>query len=181
MKKVLSCLLAVALMLCAVVSVSAEISPEGSISDKYIIIDTIPVPDKGGESTPEVDAPGKVQVDSGEEVTLTANPKDGYKFDHWEFSTGDFDIISGKITDSVLVIKPKGDVNIRVYAHFSPIDTPPTEPTTKPVEKPDPDPSSPITGEGLFAGDGIVVCAASSVVLLAAFAVVVVLKKKENA
>ncbi len=175
MKKVLSCLLAVALMLCAVVSVSAEISPEASITDKYIIIDTIPVPDKGGVSTPEVDAPGKVQVDSGEEVTLTATPKDGYKFDHWEFATGDFDIVSGKITDSVLVIKPKGDVNIRVYAHFSPIDAPTTEPTTKPVHDPSDDPNSPTTG------DGLMVCAASATVMLAAFAVVVVLKKKQNA
>ncbi len=172
MKKVISLLIAVLLMACAVVSVSAEISPTAPIVDDSIVIDAVPVPDYAGTCTPDVKNPIEYIIGEDGKVTLVASSMEGFKFTHWEFITGEFDIISGSLTSSTIVILPKGDDDIRAYAHFVEEDVPVTEPSSKPVVKPDDGTQSPTTGQNntaLFVG--------ASAVLMLAFAVVVLKKK----
>ena len=174
MKKVVSLLIAVLLMACAVVSVSAEISPTApTIVKATIIIDAVVVPDNAGSVTPNIDKPFEYEVNSDGTVKLVASSMDGFKFTHWEFITGDFDIIEGTLTSPVLVIKPTGDANVRAEAHFVKEDAsvPATEPDSKPPVKPDDGDKSPTTG------DSTPVVVVSAVLLMAAVATVVLKKK----
>lgn len=174
MKKVVSLLIAVLLMACAVVSVSAEISPTApTIVKDTIIIDAVVVPDNAGTVDPSIDNPFEFEVNSDGTVKLVASSMEGFKFSHWEFIAGEFDIIEGSLTSPVLVIKPKGDTNVRAEAHFVKVDdtTPSTEPDSKPAVKPDDDDKSPTTG------DITPVVAVSAVVLMAGIAAVVLKKK----
>ncbi len=175
MKRVVSILVALLLMCCAVASVSAEISPIGTTAKDQIIIDAIPVPDIAGNATPDINNPGKVEINSGEVITLTATPKDGYKFSHWEFAYGEFDIIEGSTTTPTIVIKPTGNDDVRAYAHFVKEGEDVTVPSSGTVPKPDDGPTSPTTGE-----NSIVYVACASAVMVA-LAVVIVLKKKQTA
>ncbi len=176
MKKVISLIIALMLICCAVGSVSAEISPTASVGMVYIKVDAVPVPEDGGTVTPNINNPGKVEVTSGEYITLTATPSDGYEFDRWEVVYGDFEIIEGDLSSPVLVIKPYGDSNIRVYAHYIKVGEEPSIPDdTKPGEKPDDSTQSPPTG---YAAP---VCAAVGSVVLMAIGALVVFKKKANA
>ena len=172
MKKVVSLLIAVLLMACAVVSVSAEISPTAPIVDKTITIDAIAVPDNAGTVIPGVDAPVEYIVGSDGTVKLVASSMDGFKFTHWEFVTGEFDIVEGSLTSSTIVILPKGDSDIHAYAHFDKEDADVTEPTSKPAVKPDDDNKAPTTGEPV-----VLSAVASAVVLMLGFAVVAMKKK----
>lgn len=173
MKKVVSLLIAVLLMACAVVSVSAEISPTApTFVDKTIVIDAIAVPDNAGSVTPDVDNPVEYIAGSDGTVKLVASSMEGFKFSHWEFVTGEFDIIEGSLTSSTIVILPKGDVNIRAYANFVEEGAEITEPSSTPVEKPDDDDKSPTTGDA-----APVFFVASAVVLMLGFAVVALKKK----
>lgn len=180
MKRVVSILVALLLMCCAIASVSAEISPTASTAKDQIIIDAIPVPDIAGNATPDINNPGKVEINSGEVITLTATPKDGYKFSHWEFAFGEFDIIEGSITSSTIVIKPTGNDDVRAYAHFVKEGEDVTVPSSGTVPKPDKDPTSPTTGETLMANNSVVyiTCASMAAILCA---VVIALKKKQTA
>lgn len=175
MKKIISLvLIAVLLCVCTVVSVSAEISPTAPIVDKTIIVDATPVPSHGGTATPTVDDPYVHVVGSDDTVTLVATPNDGWKFTHWEFVTGDYDIIEGSLTSSTITILPKGDADIHSYAYFveEGETVPSTEPQSKPPVTPDDNDKSPTTGDitpVLFAG--------SAVVLMLGFAVIALKKK----
>ena len=172
MKKAISLIIATLLMVCGVVSVSAEISPTASVVDKTIIIDAIPVPDHAGDATPGIDAPVEYIVGSDGTVTLIASSNDGFKFTHWEFATGDFDIIEGSLTSSTIVILPKGDSNIRAYAYFVDEDADVTEPSSKPAVKPDDDDKAPTTGDVTP-----VFFVAGAVVMMLGFAVIALKKK----
>ncbi len=180
MKKVLSIIFALVLMCCAVASVSAEISPTASVPKDTIIIDAIPVPGEAGSTTPDINNPGKIEISSGEVVTLTATPSKGYKFSHWEFIFGEFEIIEGDLTTPTIVIKPTGSSNIRAEAHFVKEGVDPTAPSSKPVTTLPPDSTSPITGTANNGSDTAVILAMSAMILVSV-ATVVVLKKKENA
>lgn len=179
MKRVISILVALLLMCCAVASVSAEMSPTASTAKDQIIIDAIPVPDIAGNATPDINNPGKVEINSGEVVTLTATPKDGYKFSHWEFAFGEFDIVEGSITTSTIVIKPTGDDDIRAYAHFIKEGEDPTVPSSGTVLPPGTEVTSPTTGEFFFANNSVVYIACASMALVL-FAIVIVLKKEKT-
>lgn len=179
MKKVISLIVALILMICAVASVSAEISPHPTGPKDYIIVDAIPVPGEAGNATPGIDNPGKVEVSSGEVVTLTATPSKGYKFSHWEFTFGDFEWVEGDLTSPVIVIRPTGSSNIRAEAHFVKIDEDITTPSSKPVPPLPTDPTSPITGTD---NTGVVTAAVIGMsITLMAIVVAVVLKKKLDA
>lgn len=150
MKKAVSLLIALLLTVCGITCVSAEISPTASTVVKNVIsIDAVPVPDNAGTVTPNIDNPFEYEVGSDGTITLIASSFEGFKFSHWEFVTGEFEIIQGSLTSPTLVILPKGDVNIRAYAHF--IDAgssePVTEPDSKPVTPPDDGNLSPVTGD----------------------------------
>ena len=172
MKKIIALLVALLLMSCAVISVSAEVSPTAPIKDKYISIDAVAVPEGSGTVTPDIDNPVKYEVGTDGTVTLSASTIEGFKFSHWEFITGEFDIVEGSLTSPTLVILPKGDVNIRAYAHFIEEGEEPTVPESKPVEKPDDDKNSPTTGEATT-----VYAVMTAVVLMVGFAVVALKKK----
>ncbi|MBR3987928.1 MAG: LPXTG cell wall anchor domain-containing protein [Clostridia bacterium] len=174
MKKAISLLIAVLLMVCGIVSVSAEISPTASVVDTKITIDAIAVPEEGGTVTPSIKNPVEYIVGSDGTVTLIASSNDGFKFTHWEFITGEFDIIEGSLTSSTIVILPKGDTNIRAYAHFASEDAslPSTEPATKVPYEPDDDDKSPTTGD--FTP---VFFAAGAVVMMLGVAVLALKKK----
>jgi len=149
MKKVIVLLIAMLLMVCGIASVSAEVSPTASVVDTKITIDAVVVPDNAGTATPSIDEPFEYVVGSDGTVTLIASSNEGFKFVRWEFITGEFDIIEGSLTSSTIVILPKGDSNIRAYAHFAEEDAsiPATEPDSKPAVKPDPGTQSPTTGD----------------------------------
>lgn len=172
MKKVISCLIALTLLLCGLVSVSAEVSPSASTGDKIIIVDTVPCPPEAGDSTPSIDNSGKVEATGEEEVTLTATPKDGYKFDHWEFVFGDFTIVSGDLTTPVIVIRPTGDNDIRANAYFVKDGEESSDPSDGPTTPPDDGNESPVTGDPFF---GFAI--AGTAVLLVSVAAVVLRKK----
>ncbi len=181
MKKVLSIIFALVLMCCAVASVSAEISPTATLPQNTIIIDAIPVPGEAGSATPDINNPGKVEINSGEVITLTATPSKGYKFSHWEFIYGEFEIIEGDLTTPTIVIKPTGSSNIRAEAHFVKVDESVTTPSSKPVPTLPDDSTSPITGTANNGSDTAVLLAMGAVILVAAATVVVLKKKQTNA
>lgn len=173
MKKIVSLLIAVLLCVCAVVSVSAEVSPTApTIVDKTITVDAIAVPDNGGSVTPGVGEPIEYVIGSDGTVTLVASSMEGFKFSHWSFISGEFDIIEGSLTTSTIVILPKGDANIRAYANFVEEDAEVTEPDSQPVVKPDDSTQSPTTGQPVVA-----YAVVSAVVLMLGFAVVALKKK----
>ena len=172
MKKTIALLIAVLLMVCGVVSVSAEISPTASVVDTKITIDAIVVPDNAGTVNPDIKNPIEYIVGSDGTVTLIASTNDGFKFSHWEFSTGEFDIIEGSLTSSTIVILPKGDTNIRAYANFVEEDVDVTEPATKEPVKPDDGNESPHTGDLTPA-----FAVAGAVVVMLGFAVIALKKK----
>lgn len=173
MKKVVSLLIAVLLMACAVVSVSAEVSPTApTIVGSTISIDAVAVPENAGTVTPNIDNPVDYVVGSDGTVTLVASSMEGFKFSYWTFITGEFDIIEGSLTSSTIVILPKGDTNIRAYANFAEEGADVTVPDSKPVSKPDDGNKSPTTGEPVA-----VYAVAGAVVLMLGFAVVALKKK----
>lgn len=172
MKKVLSLMVVLALLVCGVVSVSAAKSPSPTIPEGYIAVDVVPNPGNAGEA--DSDAEGYIEIDSGKQVTITANPKPGYKFSHWEFITGQHTIISGKVTDPIMVIEPTGDESLLIYAHFVKEGEVVTTPTEKPSLPADGGEQSPTTGYSALA------VVSSVVVLTAVFAVAVTLKKKQQ-
>lgn len=180
MKRVLTLLFALILMCCAVVSVSADVSPTAPPAKDEIIIDAIPVPGEAGGTTPDINNPGKVEVNSGEVVTLTATAKPGFIFSHWEFKFGEFEIIEGDLTTPVIVIRPTGSSNIRAEAHFVKEGEDITAPSSKPVPTLPQENTSPITGVN---GTDTTVANTVAVVAIAVMAVgaVVILKKKANA
>lgn len=180
MKRVVSIIVALLLMICAVASVSAEISPTASTAKDNLIVDAIPVPDIGGDATPDINNPGKVEVNSGEHVTLTATPQNGYKFTHWEFAYGEFEIISGTITSTTIVIKPTGSSDVRAYAYFVKEGEDVTIPSSGTVPVPGDEPTSPVTGEVVSGSNNTAVIIACASVVTVALAVVIFMKKKQT-
>ena len=149
MKKAISILMALALMICAVVSVSAEISPTASAGNEYISVDTI-VGEGIGTSSPDIDNAVKVDVSDKETVVLNATPGDGYKFSHWDVIFGEFEYVEGDMYSAVVVIRPTGNTDVRLEANFITEDQEvTTTPGTKPVYPPSPNPNSPVTGEAI--------------------------------
>ena len=174
MKKVLALLIAVLVMACAVVSVSAEVSPTAPVEDDIISIDAVVVPEGAGTCTPDIENPFEYVVGSDGKVTLTASSMDGFKFSHWEFITGDFDIVEGSLTSSTIVIVPKpGSSNIRAEANFIEEGaSEPTIPDSQPITPPDDDNKSPVTGDATA-----LYTIGVAVVLMLGFTVVVLKKK----
>lgn len=174
MKKILALLIAVLVMAFSVFCVSAEISPTAPITGDEIIIDAVVVPEGAGTVTPDIENPFEYIVGSDGKVTLSASSMDGFKFSHWEFITGDFDIIEGSLTSATIVIMPRpGSSNIRAEANFVKEGaSEPTIPDSKPITPPDDDDKSPTTGDTTA-----IYAIGAAVVLMIGFTVVVLKKK----
>ena len=84
----------------------------------YWIVDT-DVIEGDGTTAPPVSDPAKVEQGSGDTVTITATPAEGYEFIGWEID-GDYTLPEGgSLTDPTLVIKPESDIH--AHAKFKPI------------------------------------------------------------
>ena len=142
MMKKLFCIAVVVLMLCScVLSTSALVSPVGK---DYYYITVEYDPSNGSLGTANSDK-NKVEVDaSGKdgEVTLTATKKGNGQFVDWTID-GKYDIISGSLTDPVMVIKPLSDIH--ALAKFVQPGSTPDQP--KGTEKPNDSKTSPKTGD----------------------------------
>lgn len=123
MKKIFVLLIVVAMMSAIAVPMSAKISP-------------IPQPDVDIVLVPE--SVGKIeQKDNGDgTVTLAVNPAKGNNFVTWDL-TGKYELVSGKLTEKTITIRPISDVKVQAVIKEG---TTTTRPTVKPGA------SSPSTG-----------------------------------
>lgn len=176
MKRLITCLIALALIVCAVVSVSAEASPTASVvrppSD---IIDVNPVINDPNIPWPPVDNPVQVIINDDGTIKLISSSKDGYKFSHWEFISGNFEFVEGDYTTPVIVIRPTTTDSIKVNAHFTDDEATITRPTEGTVYPPSDNPVSPVTG------DAVAVYGVAFAVVSLAVVALVIAKKKSNA
>ncbi|MBR6513988.1 MAG: hypothetical protein IKT46_04045 [Clostridia bacterium] len=122
MKKIFAILMVVVMLFAIAIPVSAEISPKPQPD-----VDISVVPEKGGEITEKDNGDGT--------ITITVKPNSGYDFVKWEL-TGEYEIVSGKLTDKTITIKPITDVKAQAVMK--------TQTTVKPT--PGPGTSSPSTG-----------------------------------
>ena len=117
MKKIFAMLLVVAMMFAIAIPMSAEISPEPKPG-----IDTVIVPENGGKITEKDNGDGT--------ITLTVDPNSGYEFVNWAI-TGEYELVSGKLTDKTITIRPKTDVKaqavMKVTTTVKPTPTPGTQ------------------------------------------------------
>lgn len=146
MKKLVSIALALVMIFALTATVAAETYPSPTPKDHYIIIVEYD-PSDGSLGTADSDKK-TVEVDAaGEdgEVKLTAVEKGNGEFIKWTIE-GDYEIVSGSLTDPVLVIKPKSDIH--AIAYFTQPGATPDTPA-KP-SNPDNSKSSPKTGDPLW-------------------------------
>ncbi len=125
MKKFFAMLMIVAMMFAIAIPMSAEISPKPQPE-----VDTEVIPEAGGAVTEKDNGDGT--------VTLTVNPTKGYDFIKWVI-TGEYELVSGKLTDTTITIRPTTDVKAQAQVKVQSSTTP-----TPPVVKPGT--SSPSTG-----------------------------------
>lgn len=141
MKKVVSCILAIMLVVFAAVPVFAADndikSPEGTFKYKITINQTT-----GGTADYEIKT---VVNEKGEqEIHLYVNVDDNYNFDYWIID-GAY-TTKGSLKDSTLDIIISSDVTITPYYVKSDGTTEPTQAGTSIVVQKDTSPSSPKTG-----------------------------------
>lgn len=99
MKKVFSVLVAVLILAVSAMPVFAAPSPTASKEYKIVVHNN-----KGGSGTYTT----KVDKD-GKHATITAHPKNGYKFEKWVIK-GKYKIVNGDLTSKKLTLILKGDV-----------------------------------------------------------------------
>lgn len=103
---------------------------------------TVNQPDKANGSVSRVD-------NEDGTITLTVSAEEAATFTKWALE-GDYEIVSGSLTDTTITIKPKAD-NVVVNTVFATVDVTPTNPeeTTVPSDAPEDDngsDTSPETG-----------------------------------
>lgn len=176
MKRLITCLIALALMVCAVVSVSAEVSPTASVvKPPADIIDIHPVVDDTDTDWSPIEDPVQVIVNDDGTITLISSSKDGYKFSHWDFISGSFEFVEGDYTTPIIVIRPTSTDGIKVNVHFTDDEATITRPTQSTVYPPSDDNTSPVTG------DAVAVYGVAFAVVSLAVVALVIAKKKTNA
>lgn len=153
MKKLVSIVLALVMIFALTATVAALDSPV--VKDYTIIVGYDPADGslgtaEGDKTTVKVEAVGE-----DGEVKLTAVQRGDGEFIRWDID-GEYEIVSGSLTDPVLVIKPLSD--IKAIARFTqPGGSTPDSPA-KPA-KPDTGTSSPKTGDPLWFVLGMAVLA----------------------
>lgn len=141
MKKVVSCILAIMLVVFAAVPVFAADddikSPEGTFKYKVVLNQSI-----GGIVNYEIKS--EVNAKGEQEIHLYVNVDDNYNFDYWIID-GAY-TTKGSLKDSTLDIIISSDVTITPYYVKSDGTTEPTQAGTSIVVQKDTSPSSPKTG-----------------------------------
>lgn len=141
MKKIVSCFLALMLVMFAAVPVFAADddikSPEGTFKYKVVLNQSI-----GGIANYEIKS--EVNAKGEQEIHLYVTVDDNYNFDHWTID-GAY-TTKGSLKDSTLDIIISSDVTITPYYVKSDGTTEPTQAGTSIVVQKDTSPSSPKTG-----------------------------------
>ena len=146
MKKLVSVVLALVMIFALTATVAAETNPSPTPKEHYNIVVEYDPSDgslgtaDGDKKTVEVDAVGE-----DGEVKLTAIEKGNGEFIGWTID-GKYEIISGSLSDPVIIIKPLSD--IYALAKFVQPGSTPDSPS-KP-SNPDEGTSSPKTGDPLW-------------------------------
>ena len=152
MKRLISVALALVMIFALTATFAAKSSPSGedyySIVVKYTPADGSLGTASGDKSSVKVSEP-----DPDGNVTLTAVNKGQGAFIKWTID-GEYDLVSGKLTDAVIVIKPKSDIT--AVAEF---EKPGATPDQKPTEKPNDSQTSPKTGDPMWIILGLAVLA----------------------
>lgn len=103
---------------------------------------TVNQPDKAMGTVNRVD-------NSDGTITLTVAPESGASFTKWVID-GDYEIVSGSLTDTTITIKAKADIKVNTeFKTAEPTTVAPEEPTTVPADASDDDngsSTSPETG-----------------------------------
>lgn len=128
MKKFLSVLMVVAMLFAIAIPVAAEISPGPKPEHD---VDAGVVPEDGGEVNEIINGDGT--------ITLIVKPDDKHTFVKWEIE-GEYEIISGSLTDTTITIKPVTDVKADAVLNKN------TATDDKPTPKPPQGSTSPSTG-----------------------------------
>lgn len=162
MKKFLVVFTAIAMLLISTVTAFAAESPTAPVHNK-VVVDA----DKGGTANSDVTI-----IQKGDEVTLIAKPDDGYGFNGWEID-GDYEIVSGDLNSTTLVIRAKSDIHAKA-AFKSTSSSSSSSSSSKPVSsgtssqgKPNNSDTSPVTGSESVVFFGI---AALALIPVAVFA-----------
>ena len=127
MKRIASVALALIMVFALAATFAAKDSPVGK---DFYDISVGYSPADGSLGTAASDK-GSVKISDPDEngnVTLTATAKGDGVFDKWTID-GDYDIVSGSLTDPVIVIKPKSD--IKATAQFKAPGSTPDESSSK--------------------------------------------------
>lgn len=122
MKKIFAMLMIVAMMFAIAIPMAAEISPKPQPE-----VETEVIPEGGGNITEKDNGDGT--------ITLTIEPNKGNDFVKWVI-TGEYELVSGKLTDKTITIRPITDVKAQAQLK--------TQSTVKPT--PSPNTQSPSTG-----------------------------------
>lgn len=149
MKRVITIALVLVLVFSLSISALALDSPSGK---KYYGISVSYSPSDGSLGTASADS-DKVLITEHDDgtVTLTAVEKGNGVFSAWQI-TGDYDIVSGSLTDKTITIRPHSDISA-VATFTKPGSTPDEKPTT-PGNKNN---TSPKTGDPLLYLIGLLV------------------------
>lgn len=98
MKKILSAIIALSIVLALPVFASADNSPSGTEESKVTVIDV-----EGGTCE-------KTKNEDGSYI-IKANVKDGYKFTGWTIN-GQYEFVSGSLSTPTITIKISSDVTV---------------------------------------------------------------------
>ncbi len=135
MKKLISVMCTVLLVIFAAVPAFAAESPQATTFAYDVII----IPTPGGDA--DYEKVTEINDDGEQEVHLTSSPKDGYRFDHWEMD-GPYKT-TDKLTDGDIDVIITGDITVTPV--FKAIGTS-TQPATNATINIDNSSKSPQTG-----------------------------------
>lgn len=144
MKRIISIALALVMIFALTATVAALDSPMGK---EYYKIGVSYEPGDGSLGTAAGDK-SNVKIDAVDEdghVRLTALKKNNASFIGWDIS-GKYEIVSGTLKDSVIVVRPLSDIH--AVAKFT--DNTSTPDQQKATEKPNSSSTSPKTGDPLL-------------------------------
>lgn len=156
MKKLISVALALVMIFALTATVAAKDSP---VAKDYYSISVGYSPADGSLGTASADKSSVMIIENEDgTVTLTAVTKGDGVFEQWTID-GEYEIVSGSLTDPVIVIRPKSDINAVAQFKTSGSSTPDSS-SSKPSSSGGSDSkSSPKTGDPIWMVLGLAVLA----------------------